>query len=73
MTERETPETRTSIVIASHGDHECRYNRLTRELFDQCGGELRYVCRGSGDTERDVASWLRWLRTTGNDGKVGRL
>lgn len=65
MTFNDMPVTRSSLIIASHDGHECRYNRFTHELFDLCGGELRYVGHGTGNTELDVATWIQWLRTKG--------
>ena len=60
MTE-EYASTRPSVPVARSEGHVLMYNRVTRELFDRCDGRLSYVGRASGDTQRDIACWMRWM------------
>lgn len=53
-----------SIVITESDGHALVYNRVTRELFDRVGDRISYVGRASGDTQRDIATWMRWMQTT---------
>ena len=61
MTEEAYASTRPSVPIARSGEHVLMYNRVTRELFDRCGDAVSYVGRATGDTQRDVARWMRWM------------
>ena len=62
MTKNAYESQRPSVPIARSDDHVLTYNRVTRELFDRCGDTVSYVGHATGDTQRDVAMWMRWLR-----------
>ena len=48
-------------TVARIGEHECRVNSVTRDVYDMVGHDLRYVGMSTGDVVRDVVSWTRWL------------
>ena len=52
---------RCTDTVARLGDHECRVNKFTKDVFDRVGREVWYVGQSSGDVERDVERWRRWL------------
>ena len=56
---------RCTQTVAIVGDHECRVNSVTHEVYDRCRGMLRYVGISADDVTADIAAWRAWLVRSG--------
>ena len=52
---------RCTLTVATMGDHECRVNSLTHEVYDRRGASLHYIGRSYGNTEADIEAWAKSL------------
>lgn len=56
---------RCTRTIAVCGEHECRVNGVTHEVYDRHCGTLRYVGASVGDDDVDISVWRSWLISSG--------